>query len=102
MHPAMCGATGLVLISTINCIFLSSLSLLAQLRMTGGCCHHPASSDFTFSLHSTACCAQVWVMRTGGVCVCVCEGDAAATAGFRRVSPVDVASSARHAGAGDM
>ena len=31
MHPAMCGATGLVLISTINCIFLSSLSLLAQL-----------------------------------------------------------------------
>ena len=42
MHPAMCGATGLVLISTINCIFLSSLSLLAQLRMTGGCCHHPA------------------------------------------------------------
>ena len=71
MHPAMCGATGLVLISTINCIFLSSLSLLAQLWMTGGCCHHPASSDFTFSLHSTACCAQVWVMRTGGVCVCV-------------------------------
>ena len=53
MHPAMCGATGLVLISTINCIFLSSLSLLAQLRMTGGCCHHPASSDFIFSVHST-------------------------------------------------
>ena len=21
--------------------------------MTGGCCHHPASSDFIFSVHST-------------------------------------------------
>ena len=31
-----------------------------------------------------ACCAQVWVMRKGGVCVR--EGDAGATAGFRRVS----------------
>eukprot|EP01043_Picozoa_sp_COSAG02_P039822 COSAG02_NODE_3173_length_7227_cov_35.536336_2_plen_69_part_00 len=44
-----------------------------------------------------ACCAQVWVMRKGGVCVC--EGDAGATAGFRGVSWVVVASSTRHAAA---
>ena len=74
MHPAMCGATGLVLISTINCIFLSSLSLLAQLRMTGGCCHHPASSDFTSSLHSTRfsagmLCARVSDEKGRRVCV---------------------------------
>ena len=33
-----------------------------------------------------ACCAQVWVMRKGGVCEC--EVDASAAAGFRRVSGV--------------
>jgi hypothetical protein len=40
----------------------------------------------------------VWVMRKGGVCVR--EGDAGATAGFRRVSWVVVASSTRQLAAG--
>jgi hypothetical protein len=49
-------------------------------------------------IYKPACCAQVWVMRKGGVCVR--EGDAGATAGFRRVSWVVVASSTRQLAAG--
>ena len=45
-----------------------------------------------------ACCAQVWVMRKGGVCVR--EGDAGATAGFRRVSGAFAASSTEQLAAG--
>ena len=45
-----------------------------------------------------ACCAQVWVMRKGGACVR--EGDAGATAGFRRVSGAFAASSTEQLAAG--
>ena len=49
-------------------------------------------------IYKPACCAQVWVMRKGGVCVR--EGDAGATAGFRRVSGAYAASSTEQLAAG--